>query len=924
MRQSGIQAVKPAFAAIISALFMTAWAQTASVSMILEAEEYSGLQGTTYSQSTNFSSVDGFGNGDWVRFDSINFADGAFDSITVSYWCAWPNDGTNSRIRIRIDSQTGTILGTIGAPIPATGDHMHNASSRTATTLASTTGIHNLYLTFEGNANICDLDKIRLSGSMTISAADAKTYYVATDGSDANDGLSVDHPFKTIQKAANTMKPGGTCRIRQGIYRETVRPLYAGCAGKPLVFEPYGGDQVYISGADPVTGWTVHSGSIYKAPMAWSMGRYKDQVIVNGKMAWAARCPNVDETYTPHPYLSWCGGGFGVYNWKKWQTTTDPIAVPMRACWGASGSGNTFSTSVSNDAAPNQLPATLFGRAAGFFTGGLVTLHSFYWQNVGVITGSQSTGSSTTVNATKVDLQTPTNGGPGWVSYVFGLLDAPNEWYRDSATSTVYLWAPDGGNPSARMVEAKKRNLGFDLRGKQYVNLTGLHFLATSLSLGNAEHCIIDGCKFKYVAHNDVPTQLELGTTFQIKQNALPGHLGICVSGANNIIRNTSVIGSSHSGIIIGGSYNTITNCRVSACDYAVTYHAGILVQKRDWNDAMDAVGIEISHNSLSFNARGNIQVGSAATPRNAGERLKITYNDFGAAAYTTVETGSIAGQAANDVEVARNWFHDVNFAGNGNITMESDFGAWKWKVHHNVFWEGRGPIEQGRRGYDWTFTSDDTSWMCFNNTVVDSVERGNHSDWEYICSFVPGTQTIDPNSPWPGTAARNKNNIWPRDTAYWKFTNAVARDYTLRTGSPAIDQGVVIPGWVETFSGTAPDLGAYESGQPRWIPGADWQDQAWQYPPSPPNSTARGSLGAAARLHAATLRMLPGRMVIRIPEGMTGRVSMYDASGALVASQSRPNGTTAIMETRSFAPGMYLVRLTNSANSVTWKTLIR
>jgi hypothetical protein len=214
---------------------------------------------------------------------------------------------------------------------------------------------------------------------------------------------------------------------------------------------------------------------------------------------------------------------------------------------------------------------------------------------------------------------------------------------------------------------------------------------------------------------------------------------------------------------------------------------------------------------------------------------------------------------------------------------------------------------------------------MCFNNTVVDSVERGNHSDWEYMCGFFPGTQTLDPNSPWPGTLARNKNNLWPRgDTAYWKFTNAVARDYTLRTGSPAIDQGVVIPGWVTTYQGAAPDLGAYESGEARWIPGADWQDQAWQYPPPPPNSTGRGTWGAAARLHTATLRMLPGRMSIGIPAGMNGRVSVYDAAGALVASQSHPNGATAIVETGSFAPGMYLVRLTSSANSVTWKTIIR
>jgi hypothetical protein len=921
--QPGIQAVNPALATIIGALFMTAWAQTAPVSMVLEAEEYSGLQGTTYSQATNFSSVDGFGNGDWVRFDSINFADGAFDSITVSYWCSWPNDGTNSRIRIRIDSQTGAILGTIGAPVPGTGDHMHYGSSRIATTLTLTTGIHNLYLTFEGNANICDLDKIRLSGSMTISAADTKTYYVATDGSDANDGLSIDHPFKTIQKAANTMKPGSTCRIRQGIYRETVRPLYAGCAGAPLVFEPYGGDQVYISGADPLSGWTVHNGSMYKASMPWSLGKYKDQLIIDGKMAWVARCPNVDETYQPHPYLSWCGNGFGVYNWKKWQNTVEPIAVPMRGCWWVSGTAPSFSASISNDPAPNQLPATLFSRPANFFQGGLVTLHSFYWQHAGIITGSQSTASQTSVTATNTDLAAPNQSGPGWVSYVLGLLDAPNEWYRDSASSTVYLWSPDGGDPSHHMVEAKRRILGFDLRGKQYVTVKGIRFLATSLTMANASNCIVDGCRFKYVSHNDVPPTYEMGTTYQIKQNANPGHLGIYVSGDRNIIRTTSVCGSAASGIIVGGSYNTITNCRISACDYSVTYHAGILVQKRDWNDPLDAVGISINHNSLSFNARGDIQVGSASTPRNAGERLKIEYNDFGAAAYTTTESGSLAGQAALDVEVSRNWFHDVNFPANGHIEMESDFGAWKWKVHHNVFWEGKGPIEDGRRGFDWTFTFDDTSWMCFNNTVVDSVQRGNHSDWEYMCGFLPGTQTIDPNAPWAGTTNRNLNNLWPTgDTSYWKFTDPVNRDYSLRAGSPAIAKGVVIPGWVTTNGGQPPSLGAYEFGQPRWVAGADWQETSWVYPPLSSSKISRLSALPAGPLRAS-LRVTQGRIEVLAPQCAQGRLMIHDARGALVAARDMLKGKT-IIETNALSAGVYLVRLRQAGVLSTWKVLLR
>ena len=47
------------------------------------------------------------------------------------------------------------------------------------------------------------------------------TYYVATNGNDANPG-TLDQPWKTIQKAANTMVAGDTVNIRNGTYREEV------------------------------------------------------------------------------------------------------------------------------------------------------------------------------------------------------------------------------------------------------------------------------------------------------------------------------------------------------------------------------------------------------------------------------------------------------------------------------------------------------------------------------------------------------------------------------------------------------------------------------------------------------------------------------------------------------------------------------
>ncbi len=52
---------------------------------------------------------------------------------------------------------------------------------------------------------------------LSANAASAATYYVATTGNDANSG-TLASPWRTIQKAANTMSAGDTVLIRGGTY----------------------------------------------------------------------------------------------------------------------------------------------------------------------------------------------------------------------------------------------------------------------------------------------------------------------------------------------------------------------------------------------------------------------------------------------------------------------------------------------------------------------------------------------------------------------------------------------------------------------------------------------------------------------------------------------------------------------------------
>jgi hypothetical protein len=76
----------------------------------------------------------------------------------------------------------------------------------------------------------------------------AATYYVSPTGSNQNDGLSIEKPFATIQRAANLTNPGDTVYVMDGTYTNTTRGYVAlvkitrsGEPGKPIRYLAYPG-----------------------------------------------------------------------------------------------------------------------------------------------------------------------------------------------------------------------------------------------------------------------------------------------------------------------------------------------------------------------------------------------------------------------------------------------------------------------------------------------------------------------------------------------------------------------------------------------------------------------------------------------------------------------------------------------------------
>jgi hypothetical protein len=119
-------------------------------------------------------------------------------------------------------------------------------------------------------------------------------------GNDNNAGTSIAWPFRTIGKAALVATAGDTVWVRTGVYRETVVPRNNGRAGRPIVFQPYRGEAVTLSGTQRVTGWELVGNNVYRARMPWDFTSdfQSNQIFVNERMVHLTRWPSNRGTLT--------------------------------------------------------------------------------------------------------------------------------------------------------------------------------------------------------------------------------------------------------------------------------------------------------------------------------------------------------------------------------------------------------------------------------------------------------------------------------------------------------------------------------------------------------------------------------------------------------------------------------------------------
>lgn len=607
-----------------------------------------------------------------------------------------------------------------------------------------------------------------LAALIAATAACGSEYHVAPQGNDEGPGTK-QAPFATIQHAADRMQAGDTCWIAAGTYRETVRPKHGGAPGKPIVFAALPGERVILSGADPVRGWRKRADGAFTAEAALDLGP-ENQVFFDGRMMFEARWPDKPDDDLLQSRAAPIGPGSEVTaihcgqfpaTWKEADLKGAVVWVMAQSRW------SSWTSEVTGyDPEGKRL------RVAKPYAG-----DANWW----------------------VDEQhNPARGGEFYLSGVPVLLDHPNEWLYDSGTRTLAIIPPAGREPTDASVTVKRRALAFDLRSVRDVQVKGIEITAASVDLTDAERCLLQGIRARYIAH-----------TRGGKSVGFPGKTpGICVSGANNVVRDCEIVNSAGSGVRLAGRSNAVINCSIHHVDYLGCYEACVVMQ-----------GMEqlVSHNSLHDAGRDCVMLG--------GTRHQIQYNDIHEAGRLCHDTGVLYGGGADggNTEIHHNWVHGN--PGRFGVGIYLDNYMKNFIVHHNVVWDAWNCIRLNR-----------PTGFCVvaHNTVAGNI----NNIW----------------GPWQGQATQFGSHVFnnlvrdevkmnPEVFLAHNLTNLREPVFDIEKRLPvipaaAVDAGLRVAGINDVFQGSAPDIGAYEQGETPWKPGHDFDR-----PPQPEYHACRSLL---------------------------------------------------------------------------------
>jgi hypothetical protein len=466
-------------------------------------------------------------------------------------------------------------------------------------------------------------------------------YYVSPTGSDTNAG-TMSAPFLTLTKARDVVRTvntnmtqdihvylrGGTYGITSTI---TFGPQDSGTNGRRIFYEAYPGETPILNGATKVTGWTLASGNVYKAPL--SRSTKLRNLYVND-----ARAAMTSKTVTSR-------GGTGTY-----------AVTSGQASWawasGSNSDGAKYNTADVPAIASNKddleiINGTTWNENIVCVRDVVTTSDNFrgllFQQPYGAIAQLPGWNAGFSVSGTHT------------IYNAFELLNAPGQFYFDKTAGTLYYYPRSGENMATADVQAPVVEKLIDIAGtsntNRVKNLTfqGITFQNTDYNLyavaSSRGKASVQGATI-YVAYGDGNWH---NSKYQIT-DTLPGMINVssadAISFVGGVVKHSGNEGISFINDVINSSItgNYITD--IAGSGITVGHPQHLYLGDGGAHEKYPA-GVEgiCTNVSISNNVLYNISSqpgfgGHAGITAFFVNALSVTYNHIQTTAYNGINLG--------------------------------------------------------------------------------------------------------------------------------------------------------------------------------------------------------------------------------------------------------------------------------------------
>ena len=593
-------------------------------------------------------------------------------------------------------------------------------------------------------------------------------YYISTLGDSLNPG-TFNSPFLYVQQAVDIMEAGDICYIRQGVYSENIIiDNKDGTVGVPIIFTSYNDERVVFDGTTSInTEWIPYSNNIWMTELDFDVW----QLFVNYQEMIMARWPNA--------YFSDGTIWDKENHWAHGMIDDDENAYE----------NGTMIDKPNGDIALENLNFNIQGATA------ILNVGSFKTYSREVLTHNGNTFTYAPVDLWK------TKHHDYFLEKKLEFLDTEGEWFYDPDSSKLYFWPPNNTNPNMLNIRGKIQSYAFEINNSDYIEIRNLEFFGTTLKFDNCDNAILDHCNLFYPSCHKrmlgiVGTQPEM-TFFN--------------SSSYCTVSNSAFRYTDGSAIEMYSNNNTIENCYFYHIDYTAT----------DLNGLMTTIQMGGSNNIFRRNTLH--RMGASAT-LNPGNAAIIEFNDMSDSGHMQSDGALVqcmVGQQP-DVQIRYNWLHDTEKFG---ARFDGEGDGYGGHIHHNVIWNVQGGIMV--KGHDHNIYNNTAFDNGDKNDIIIMIEQGGNEGTytiNNIANKIAGHRTGNYNSyPVPGNYENNWNGYETGLDIKSLLADVENYNFTPIQGSELIDNGLVYENLDISYTGSSPDLGAYEYGGEYWIPGITW-----------------------------------------------------------------------------------------------------